>query len=382
MALRHAIGRDRRPNPLEHRSLEQWNLGSWTNCTNTAPPFLSDQRSTLRFMWESPESLWRRLKLGREEFLQRLITTLIVGGDPPRWNTPSAPDEQGRRFLRLLDDLAYGDGSHRAGAVEADAFVDEYLLPKVVDSAQNGWPDWAVLWRDRVWIIELKTEAGSHREDQLPYYLLLATAAHPGCRVDLTYMTGPLSKSPPEVSEGQRYCHLTWAQVMPLIEAVWGTDQRSEVIAYVDTVRTVIQNLATLRPSQQREALLRQTPSAEEGPSSREVLPAEAAETSIPAPREGPHDAPVAEDLLGLARATAIDGRQRGVGATSPTELESLREAARDLIAELPAEDRARFVLPWLWRAGRTDGRALTSEGQEFGYELRFSRYEAIQIKP
>lgn len=62
---------------------------------------------------------------------------------------------------------------------EADGFVDEYLLPKLVDSAQKGWPDWAVLWRDRAWMIELETEAGSHRDDQLPHCLLLAAAAHP-----------------------------------------------------------------------------------------------------------------------------------------------------------------------------------------------------------
>jgi hypothetical protein len=336
-------------------------------------------------MWESPESLWRRLKLGREECLQRLITTLIVGGDPPRWNTPITPDEHGRRFLQLLDDLAYGDAPHRDGPAEADAFVDEYLLPKLVDSAQNGWPDWAVLWRDRAWIIELKTEAGSHRDDQLPYYLLLAAAAHPGCRVDLTYITGPPSKSPPETSEGQRYCHLTWAEVLPLVEAVWGTDHRSEVITYVDTARTVIENLAILRPSEQREAVLRQVPTSEEQPSSPQVPcePVEAtAETFISAPGEELHGAPAAEDLLGLARATAVDGRQRGVGATSPTELEILREAARGLIAALPAEDRTRFVRPWLWRAGRTDGTALTPEGQEFGYELRFSGYKTLQIKP
>jgi hypothetical protein len=323
--------------------------------------------------------------LGREEFLQRLVTTLIVGGDAPRWNTSSAPDEQGRRFLQLLDDLAYGDASDGDGPTEAGAFVDEYLLPKLVDSAQNGWPDWAVLWRDRAWIIELKTEAGSHRDDQLPYYLLLAAAAHPGCRVDLTYITGPLSKSPPEISEGQRYRHLTWAEVLPLVEAVWGTDHRSEVIAYVDTARTVIENLSILRPSEQREAVLRQVPTSEEQPSSPQVLfePAEAtAETFISAPRREPHGAPAAEDLLGLARANAVDGRQRGVGATNPTELEILREAARDLIAALPAEDQTRFVLPWLWRAGRTDGKALTPEGREFGYELRFSRCKTLQIKP
>jgi len=55
----------------------------------------------------------------------------------------------------------------------------------------NGWPDWAVLWPGRVWVIELKTEAASHREGQLPYCLLLAAAAHPGAHVDLTYITGP-----------------------------------------------------------------------------------------------------------------------------------------------------------------------------------------------
>jgi hypothetical protein len=334
-------------------------------------------------MWESPESIWRRLKLGREEFLQRLITTLILGGYAPQWNVPNPPDEQGRRFLHFLDDLAYGDAPARAGAAEAGAFVDEYLLPKLDDSAQNGWPDWAVLWPDRAWIIELKTEAGSHREDQLPYYLLLAAAAHPGCRVDLTYITGPLSKSPPEISEGQRYCHLTWPQVMPLIETVWGTDRRPEVIAYVDTARTVIDNMAILRPSEQREAVLRQSPSSKERGSTIQTQRTEGTvEMPISAPLEQPLGAPGAEDLLGLARATAVDGRQRGVGATTPVELEHLREAARDLITALPAEDRTRFVLPWLWRAGRTDGRGLTPEGKEFGYELRFSRYKTLQIKP
>ncbi len=69
----------------------------------------------------------------------------------------------------------------------------------------NGWPDWAVLWPDRVWVIELKSEPGSHRPDQLPYYLRLAAAAHPSCRVDLTYITGPLAKPAPALGEGQRY---------------------------------------------------------------------------------------------------------------------------------------------------------------------------------
>ena len=119
----------------------------------------------------------------------------------------------------------------------------------------NGWPDWAVLWPDRVWVIELKSEAGSHRADQLPYYLRLAAAAHPTRRVDLTYITGPLTKPAPALAEGQRYSHLQWTQVLPLVEDVWGTDGRQEVRAYVEAARTVIENLTTLRPSEQRQAI-------------------------------------------------------------------------------------------------------------------------------
>jgi len=345
---------------------------------------LSEKPSTLPSMWESPDNLWRRLKLGREEFLQRLITTLIVGGEAPRWNTPSEPSEQGRGFLRLLDDLAHGEASDLDETGQADAFMDEYLLPKLEALAQNGWPDWAVLWTDRVWVIELKTEAASHRDNQLPYYLRLAAAAHPGCRVDLTYLTGPLTKSAPVVSTGQRYSHLTWSQVLPLVEAVWGSDHRSEVIAYVDTVRTVIENLAILRPAQQRAAVLGARAASRPQRSSGEALSAPVGaqpEGAISVPPDGPHTAPASDDLLALARATAADGRQRGVGATSPTELESLRDGARALIAALPADDETRYVLPWLWRAGRTDGQGLTLEGQEFGYELRFSRYMTVQIK-
>lgn len=65
------------------------------------------------------------------------------------------------------------------------SLISTYLLPKLEETARNGWPDWAVLWSDRKWVIELKTEAASHRYGQLPYYLLLATAAHPRCSLDV-----------------------------------------------------------------------------------------------------------------------------------------------------------------------------------------------------
>jgi hypothetical protein len=333
-------------------------------------------------VWESPRSLWSRLKLGREEFLQRVISTLIADGDPPPWNTPCSPGPQGRRFLQLLDDLAHADHPQPEDRQGLDAFVDEYRLPKLQEHAENGWPDWAVLWPERLWLIELKTETASHRDDQLAYYLTLAAAAHPDRRIDLTYLTGPLSKPAPPLADGQRYRHLTWELVLPLIERTWGDDPRPEVGTYVATVRTIIENLTVLRPSEQRAALLGQrldVPLRQAAPRHAPHHP-DAGPTAIAQIAEPGYAIPT-HHLLGLARQAAVDGRQRAVGAASPSQLEDLYEVARDLIATLEPGDPARFVLPWLWRAGRTDGTALTSEGHEFGYELRFSRYKTPQVK-
>ena len=333
--------------------------------------------------WESPESLWRRLKLGREEYLQRLLTTLIVGGDPPPWNSRRSPSEQGYQFLRLLDHVAHDVGPNPTPTENPEAFVDEYLLPKLEETAHNGWPDWAVLWSNRLWVIELKTEAGSHRADQLPYYLLLAAAAHPGSRLDLTYITGRLTKPPPTLLAGQRYSHLTWEHVLPIVAAAWGNDVRPEVAGYVDMIHTVVNNLRVLRPAEQRAIVLGLRPEQSHA-AVPEVAGAPLASVAAPAPARDAAASPVnsTTNLLGLARATLADGKQRAVGVADPVDLEVLRDAARGQIAELPADDATRFVLPWLWRSGRTGGKALTPEGEEFGYELRFSRYEQMQVKP
>ncbi|RYP88114.1 hypothetical protein EKO23_04560 [Nocardioides guangzhouensis] len=323
-------------------------------------------------MWESPTVLWGRLKLGREEYLQRLVTTLILDGDAPPWNTPRSPGEEGERFLQLLDEAVHGPTAGDRSSMPRGVFIDEYLLPKLEQDAANGWPDWAVLSADRVWVIELKTEAGSHRADQLPYYLRLAAAAHPNCNVDLTYITGPMTKPGPALLKGQRYSHVTWQQVLPLIESAWGDDQRPEVAAYVDMVATVVSNLSLLKPTEQRQVVLG-LPRAEPHPATVEGRVNERT-TDVPAATEP-------SGLLDLARATAADGRQRGIGAQNPEELEVLRDQALAEVGRLPTDDATRFVLPWLWQGGRTDGRALTVEGEEFGLELRFSRYKKIQVR-
>lgn len=43
--------------------------------------------------------------------------------------------------------------------------------------------------------------------------------------------------------------------MLPPVDEVWGTDERAEVGAFVEAVRTVIENLTLLRPSEQRLAI-------------------------------------------------------------------------------------------------------------------------------
>ena len=57
---------------------------------------------------EDPHELLRRLKLGREEYCQRLLTMLVLDADYPRWNTRNTPSPAGLTFLRALDELSFG----------------------------------------------------------------------------------------------------------------------------------------------------------------------------------------------------------------------------------------------------------------------------------
>lgn len=51
---------------------------------------------------EPPDDLLRRLKLGREEHVQRLLTMLILDPPYPRWNTPRPPSPRGVEFFGML----------------------------------------------------------------------------------------------------------------------------------------------------------------------------------------------------------------------------------------------------------------------------------------
>jgi hypothetical protein len=86
----------------------------------------------------------------------------------------------------------------------------------------------------------------------------------------------------------------------------------------------------------------------------------------------------VVETALGLAEATAGDGRQRAIDYPSAKlDLQQLRLAVRQAICAAPSGAPTRHVLPWLWNAVPSTGAAFTPTGQDTGYELRLSRYQS-----
>jgi hypothetical protein len=316
--------------------------------------------------YEPPRDLLRRLRLGREEFCQRLLTMLILDGPYPKWNSRSRPSAAGQRFLAGLHHLSFGTGDWPADGV----FVDELELAKRHDAEPGGAPDWAVLWPDRVWIVELKTERASHRPPQIPSYFDLARHHHPGCAIDITYLTPPLSPAVEPPAEWARFAHVTWDEIVPLLRDVWGGTADDAVRTVFDRVLETIATLR-LRPSEWRESYLAAEPAAPEAPVEvvPQVVPAEP--TIVPVVQDGAVAAAVA-----LAEQTSRDGTQRALefSAANLEELQHVRLAVRLAICATPDGSPLRHVMPWLWSTD-SGGRPLTRAGAETGYELRLSRY-------
>ena len=286
---------------------------------------------------EDPHALLRRLKLGREEYCQRLLTMLILDGDYPRWNTRSTPSPTGLAFLRALDELSFGGADVADDAV----FVDELDLPRRSEDEPGCAPDYGVLAADRLWIIELKTERGSVRSGQVESYFELGRHHYPELRVDLTYLTPGMSAVAVGAPSGSRFVQVTWEQVMPLINDAWA-DATGSTAALRDALAEAVASIGTSWTMWREKTL-----------SDLTALSAR------------------------LAKLTAQDGQQRALdyAAGSLGALQELRLAVRDEFRR--PESRLGSVTPWLWNAETSGGTALTEAGKVHGYELRFSRAKA-----
>lgn len=283
---------------------------------------------------EDPHALLRRLKLGREEYCQRLLTMLVLDADYPRWNARSTPSPAGLAFLRALDELSFG----AADVPDSATFVDELDLPRRHEDEPGCAPDYGVLTTDRLWIVELKTERGSHRPGQVESYFELGRHHHPELRIDLTYLTPGMSAVAAGAPTGSRLAQVTWEQVMPLLDGVWSGAGGSTRQLY-DALTEAVESIGTSWTVWREKTL--------------NDLTAKAAR---------------------LARLTARDGQQRALdhAAGSLGELQELRLAVRDEFRRPGSPLKA--VTPWLWDATTSGGKPLTNAGRVHGYELRFSR--------
>jgi hypothetical protein len=315
---------------------------------------------------DDPDLLWHHSRLGREEYVQRLLATLILGEEARGWNVRRSPSERGASFLCDLHRMHHADTP-----AESPIFVDEFELPARHDAERAGWPDHGVEWRDRLFLIELKTERRSHRPGQLEHYLELAAHHHPDRAVDLLYLTPTMEAAPPQqVPDGASYAHSSWRAVMPLIEDTWNRSP----IAWE---RTVAERLGWWSEQLEQGAPL---PVREIQPSlpSRTDADASTASQGLPSDAEA-----AADDPLLLAARVQVDGKQRGIEAAihDPTDLEELRLELRDQLRTGPEIEgtAVTHVRPWIWRAATSGGQALTEIGRETGYELRLSRYREAQ---
>ena len=80
-------------------------------------------------------------------------------------------------------------GPLRRGCRGQPDFYWEFRLAARHDGEDNGWPDLAAVWPDRVLLFELKTEPGSVRDGPGHRYLDLALHHFRTSRVDLLYLT-------------------------------------------------------------------------------------------------------------------------------------------------------------------------------------------------
>jgi hypothetical protein len=303
--------------------------------------------------YETPQQLANRLHLGREELCQRLLTMLILDAPYPRWNTRSSVCERGLAFLRELWELS-GFSSWPGDEL---LFVDEFELPRRHEREKGGAPDYGVLWDDRVWMIELKTEVASHRATQIPGYLDLARHHHPDASIDLTYLTPPMAYDFRGSGDAVRYAQVTWPQLDPVLRSVWSEPRESGQRAVVNGLLRAIDRMEAEPPAEFLTALRSR---------------------SVPAPAAAANPVQVA---LELAAATAEDGILRALDhdARDLEDLLELRLEVREQLAASPVGSPLRTVMPWIWNAATTDGLALVPAGERTGAELRLSRYrEAV----
>jgi hypothetical protein len=283
--------------------------------------------------WEDPDKLLQ-MELVREEYCQRMLTSLILGGPYPKWNTRSEPSDNGFAFLNNLHKLAFGSNIEKPLQ-----FIDEFKLDGISNGGiSNGYPDYGILWENHLWIIELKTDSSSHRKSQLPHYLKLARYNYPNHSIEILYLTPEMERKDIDGSGKHSLSHLFWPDVTSLINQIWLKSIHLPERVLESALQRELSNLST----------------------SHSVFN---------------DNANIMRQAINLSIQVQESGRQMAVevNAGGLDEINELRIRIRDALKRL---DTANNVKPWIWFEKSSGGKALTKLGCEVGCELRLSRYK------
>jgi hypothetical protein len=261
-----------------------------------------------------------------------MLTSLILGGPCPKWNTESDPSKSGAIFLSCLHRLAFG-----TYLVKPLKFIDEFDLPALSINEKGGYPDYAVKWNNHLWIIELKTESTSHRKDQLPLYLELANNHYPDCNIEILYLTPKMNRIDNLGSNQNQFKHLFWSEVTPIISEIWEN--------------SIHQEERLLESAIQREVL-------------KLTIPANIFWDNALSIREAINQS-ISVQENGIQQAVEVK-------ASGLYELHEFRVRIRDALNRLNAENT---VKPWIWCEKTSGGKALTDYGAKVGFEIRLSRH-------
>lgn len=182
----------------------------------------------------------------REVFVQHAVASLLVAGTVQGWNRPHELAEEGLSFIDRLD----GELFPPRRKTGTPAFYVNLALHPGEGSAEGGLPDLAVLWRDRLLLVELKTEPGSETEGQIDKYAALGTHHYPGHVVDLVYLT-PREMGRPPRAPGVGYANVTLATAGPWLQAAWkdaAAEDAWAVDQFVDYLRVLEPGGTAARP--------------------------------------------------------------------------------------------------------------------------------------
>jgi hypothetical protein len=302
--------------------------------------------------------MWRQ---GREAYAQRVLSMLLFGGVPPKRNHPGRSSINGAALLSAVNSALFGEP-----CAPPEELYEEFRLSKRPEDRENGWPDIAALWPERILLLELKTEAGSHRDGQVDWYLELGAYNYPSRQIDLIYLTtDPISSEPLAAPPGSRYRNMTWRQVADLIETLWGA------IAGLEAANALV-------AAQYLRGLGRAQDVPAERPAKRSATQSTRTERAVRTakPTRSALDSSLIAQATSLVAEVAADGLQRGldfeVGSLEDAkELKSSLRSGLELKEEL-VQPLASVEL-WIWRVA-SSGVPLTLAGRRTGVELRFSR--------